>query len=1077
MIRTLLLAIAVFSSISAFSQKIPLIRSGDVIDQGIAAYDSGNYEDAIKTFLKVSPRDTNYVFMLAELALAYNGAQEYEKTIEVCDEGLKQPSPYRAMLMKTKAIALDKKGDYPKSVELFEKAMALFPTDQNLVFNLGVTHFNNKEFEKAKDSFFRSLSINPYHSASHLNLGAISIKEGRKTHALLSYGLYLAINNEDNPSLVLLNNFLANEAEEEGTLTPAGTNAFDKLDQVIRAKLALEKSFKTKVPVDAAVVKQTELFFQQLDMYDKNVNDPWAWFYLPIYKAFRDKNAVEPFIYHLLSSSANETVKKWHKKNEKTLSGFYDLANTEIRGRRTRPIIPGSSGIDRDLPGWYNDNSKLIAYGREDSDGKDIGAWTYFYTNGEKSAEGVYKKGAVKTGVWKYYNSSGILTSEENQETGEITTYYDTGEKSQHYFIKDGKTHGLVEVFYPCGSIKERFTYKDGQVHGKGEVFYSSGQKKVEYNYENGKLSGEYKTWYEDGKLKSIYVNKDHNANGPYIEYFNNGKVSKSGDYLDDKLDGVWKYYYSNGRLSRTGSYANDLGEGEWTFYNQRGELTERRNLKGGKYHGEDKFYVNGNLFFVNTYDDGKLKKVVYYDEGGKVTKEFGSPDGNFSLKGYFSTGELRSEGEVKDGELSGKWKYYYRTGQLLSEYIYEKGLAQGPFVSYHPSGAVKVKAHYVDNQFHGFYQEFFEHGPVKFEGWYQDGKRQQQFLAYTPTGKLESDYYYLDDNLKGATYDYFDGKNDVYAIYHDGLLTHLENYNSRGENLTRAVKDGTSVVYEVRSNGNTLSAKFDVNCGLYNGSVMRWYSENSLFYSYPMVGGERHGRYQYYAPDGKLQVEGDYVKGNREGTWKGYDASGKLSYVGNYLEGNSDSTWTWFYSNGKPSTIINYLDDERHGITTMFTPDGTPAVEKQYDNGDLIAYRTMTASGNWSEWTKTSGDAVIHAYYPNGKTSVREEFKQGRIVGTKVIYYPDGKIYSEFTSVNGDYHGPFAVYYPNGKPEIKGNYQYDEYDGTLSIYNSDGSLSRTEEYYEGGRSGKVILYQKGAKTKEINFWGGVPNE
>ena len=147
--RTLLLAIAVFSSFSTFSQKIPLIRSGDVIDQGIAAYDSGNYEDAIKTFLKVSPRDTNYVFMLAELALAYNGAQEYEKTIEVCDEGLKQPSPYRAMLMKTKAIALDKKGDYAKSVELFEKAMALFPTDQNLVFNLGVTHFNNKEFEKA----------------------------------------------------------------------------------------------------------------------------------------------------------------------------------------------------------------------------------------------------------------------------------------------------------------------------------------------------------------------------------------------------------------------------------------------------------------------------------------------------------------------------------------------------------------------------------------------------------------------------------------------------------------------------------------------------------------------------------------------------------------------------------------------------------------------------------------------------------------------------------------------------------------------------------------------------------------
>lgn len=1077
MIRTLLLVIAIFGSISSFSQKIPLIKSGEVIDQGIAAYDSGNYADAIKSFLAISPRDTNYVLMLAELALAYNGAQEYEKTIETCDEGLKLQSPYKAMFLKSKAIALDKKGEYAQSVELFVKAMAMYPTDQNLVFNLGVTHFNNNQFEKAKDCFFRSLSINPYHGASHINLGNISIKEGRKTHALLSYGMYLAVNNEDNGRLVMLNSFLANEEEDEGSLTPAGLNAFEKLDQVIRARLALEKSFKTKVPIDAAVVKQFELFFQQLDMYDKDVDDPWVKFYIPIYSAFRDKNSIETYLYHILSSAANETVKKWHKKNDKLLNGFYDLANTEIKKRRTNPLISSESGIDPTLPGWYNDDGNLIAFGRENADGKNIGPWTYFYTNGERSAVGTFGKDGIKTGIWKYYGKKGNLISEENQETGEIISYYPTGDKSQRYFVKNGKTDGLVEIWHPCGNLKEKLFYKDGQIHGRGEMFFSNGQKSAEYNYDNGKLTGEYKTWHEDGKPRTLYINKDGKANGPYTEKFSNGRVVKTGAYLDDELDGVWKYYYSNGQMSRTGSYKKNLGEGEWIFYDQRGEVTERRNLLAGELHGDNMFYENGNLHFVNTYEKGKLTRVAFYDEEGKIIKEFGDPKGNFSLKGYFFTGELKSEGQVKDGYLSGKWKYYHRGGQLASEYTYEKGKTEGQVVSYFPTGAVKIKSNYVNNELHGYYQEFYEHGPVKYEGWYQNGKRQQQFLSYNANGKTESDYYYLDDKMTGTTYDYFDGKVTAAITYEDDRIDAMENYNAKGEMVLRGKKDGPKITYEIAPTNTPVIARFSTECGEYNGEIARWFSDGNPFFAYPIVAGRRHGKYLYYAPLKQLQLEGQYVDGYAEGLWKGYDSHGKVDYTGWYLNDNYDSAWTYFYPNGKVSSTVTYLQNERDGITSMFAPDGTPAIDKRYEMGDLIAYRAMTKEGKWSEWTRTSGDALIQAYYPNGKLSAKENHMSSRLIGKKIIYYPDGNVYSEFNYVNGENHGPFAVYYPDGKPEIQGNYQFDDYDGVVRIFNPDGTLLRTEEYTDGSRSGKMVLYNKGVKSKELNFWGGLPHE
>ena len=59
------------------AQNIQLVNSGEVIKQAILLYDSGRYDDAISLFTTVPKQDTNYVYMLSELALTLNAAEKY----------------------------------------------------------------------------------------------------------------------------------------------------------------------------------------------------------------------------------------------------------------------------------------------------------------------------------------------------------------------------------------------------------------------------------------------------------------------------------------------------------------------------------------------------------------------------------------------------------------------------------------------------------------------------------------------------------------------------------------------------------------------------------------------------------------------------------------------------------------------------------------------------------------------------------------------------------------------------------------------------------------------------------------
>jgi antitoxin component YwqK of YwqJK toxin-antitoxin module len=55
----------------------------------------------------------------------------------------------------------------------------------------------------------------------------------------------------------------------------------------------------------------------------------------------------------------------------------------------------------------------------------------------------------------------------------------------------------------------------------------------------------------------------------------------------------------------------------------------------------------------------------------------------------YHDNGQLRSEGNHKDGKEDGPWDDYHDNGQLKSKGTYKDGEWDGPWVSYNKDGTV----------------------------------------------------------------------------------------------------------------------------------------------------------------------------------------------------------------------------------------------------------------------------------------------------------------------------------------------------------------------------------------------------
>jgi len=1074
------------SRFSVAQEKKFIINSGEIIKNGISLYDEGKYKEAIEKLKEVDRNDTNYVWALAELSLAYTADSQYVKAIKIADEGLSYNSKSQAYFYRNKAVALDKMGKTDEAIKVNEEALTKYPWDFLTRYNCALA-YEKKDLPKAIAMYKEVLSYNPYHPLTHYRLGAIASDEGKLVPYMLSSYMYLLVRPGGSNALETITKI---EQLVKGEINlPENKDkenySFSELESIIESKAALSNKYKRKVKLNYSFVAQTQLFLEKLE-YKASDTSVWMQQYVPFFVELNRKNYLEPFIYTILSGLNIPDVQNWLKKNQARKQEFFTWASSYISKDVTKKTVQ-INGKEYTLDAFYYDNRNIYSLGNFKDEKKtiNVGPWIIFYSNTVVNAEGTFDNNGQKTGEWKYYYDDGVLKEVSNYKGGKADgpakVYHPNGAVRYVYAMADGNIQGEAKIYNNAEVLETINQFKDSKLDGVIKTFYNSGTLKSEVPYVNGLKEGKEKVYNKLGTLVQEGEYKNGKYNGSYKTYHANGKVASEGMIKDDQEEGVWNHYYESGKQSVVANFKNGILVGSWKKYSEDGLLMEECTYnEKGKLVGEHKVYdSDGKIHYILDYKDDKLKNVRFFDKSGKLIAENKEKGGVLKLKSFYPDGiHVMSEGTYKNGLRDGVWKYYELNGFVTSEENYKAGNKDGSFRSFYSNGKLESEYSYKKGMLDGFYKRYHKNGKTSTEGYYVDGYKEGYWYNYFPNGKLSEVYYYINGEEQGIYEDYsVVGHRRLTTFVKDGVFTEEAIYDTLGKAYTTCtLRWGTGDFIQKHLNGKPY-VKAKMNGGLLQGQYQKFYPNGQLREKYSFVDGLRHGPIEGFTEEGKKDFSGAYFLGKKTGIWKYYFPDGKtLSAVGKYVNGNRDSLWVWYNEDGTKSSESFYKNNNLHGLNVYYSPDGKEVIlMRKYEDDVLVSYNNMKNGAN-GEFIPVQNETVdITGYYANDTKAIEFKVDKGMREGSCIAYYPSGKKWYEKNYVNGDLEGPKIVYFEDGKVQEKAEFFADELNGIKTTYHPNGKIKSSETYILGVRHGVSRFYDiNGKLVKEKKYVDGL---
>nr|WP_321412400.1 tetratricopeptide repeat protein [uncultured Carboxylicivirga sp.] len=1065
---------------AAFSQQIP---SQQVMEEAMKSYDEGKYDLAISQFRTIHENDSNYQWMLAELAMTYMQKGENDSAIMIADQGLKLKGDNVMHLMRTKGTAYDNIGDTDRAIAVYKQAIEKFPFEPLLYFNLGITYYRLENYEDALACFQESATGNPYHASSHRMLAIMAARQKMYTRALLSLETFLALepnSQRSNALLVYLENFSGNYLDTTmgQFIEPIIDNSlFEEVDHYIKAKIVLTNRYPSMIDFNANLVKQTQMVFDVLPL-DQMQDDFWVKMYYPFFQSIKQGGHLVPLLNTLLLSTNAESVQKYFSKNEKELKAFYSTGSqlSYIKQKRQANLDGEEKIYDFD----YFDNGKIYSIGDVNDQDEETGPWEYFYSNGMLQAKGSFEKGN-KVGQWRYFSAKGDLESTETYVEGKLNGYYigyfDNGNKSVEIPYKEGEVNGLVTWYNYFGMKSDEVEFTNSVRNGKGVSYHINGKVRDKFNYKEGELDGSYYRFFSTGDTSLVEYYKDGKLDGLSREYFMNGQLYASGMYKDGNQDGPWSFYFSNGNLNSKANYVDGKLNGEYKVFYHNGMIESTRNFNSAdEIEGQLAFYNrNGELYLEEIYKNGVIVKVASINSKGERYAVSGDDEGTFSFVTYDINGRKLTEGQLNKGKSVGKWKIYYRNGQLKSEYEYADDQLNGDMISYYPNGKISVVTPYVNGQLEGKYIAYEKNGQVKTEGYYKNNNTDDNWFKYNSKGELEGLTYYLNGESVGYDYSYGlnGGLTEKRKLFQGKVLDYLQ-MNENGDTISYTDLAKESIVNLWGDDGKSKNCEINTLAGMFNGPLSWFYPNGNVLSKRMMEIGVAEGDYVRYYENGKPAAKGNYLNGEQTGIWEYYHENGAKEMTCNYYSDEKDSICTSWHENGQLKEKEEYFIGELQGDSYQYDDYGELMIKLIYDADELIGYQYKKQGTLCDTIYVKGGDFTIESYYDNGQKSYVSEYKDylqnGRLIkydskgqlrlkkemkdgmsdGITEVYYSNGTLKSRYTSIADLREGEEQQYYETGKLKKTINWKSDNEHGITTFYNTSGKVTRKVNYING---------------------------
>jgi antitoxin component YwqK of YwqJK toxin-antitoxin module len=258
-------------------------------------------------------------------------------------------------------------------------------------------------------------------------------------------------------------------------------------------------------------------------------------------------------------------------------------------------------------------------------DGKMQGEWVFYYENGVKQAEGTFIDGngtdvgnsgvprSGRTGVWKFYDEQGKLSSEQIFQNNEVNLirYNVNDKKITDYFYDEDKMNWLPKRGYEY--------YDNGNV--KAEVVTNNGIKTVKEYLENGSIRSELS--YRDTILVAGRV---YRSDGSYVgRLMQQNKLKGLNIFVSDNVDSLTAFNIASAYYKL--DVEKDLKEDPASFYDIYIDKTESYRLgiqvKEGLENDNNILTYNKNILanISRTVLKNKKLEMAFCDEQFNVLR------------------------------------------------------------------------------------------------------------------------------------------------------------------------------------------------------------------------------------------------------------------------------------------------------------------------------------------------------------------------------------------------------------------------------------------------------------------------
>ncbi|MCF8278574.1 MAG: hypothetical protein K9J17_17735 [Flavobacteriales bacterium] len=307
-----------------------------------------------------------------------------------------------------------------------------------------------------------------------------------------------------------------------------------------------------------------------------------------------------------------------------------------------------------------------------------------------------------------------------------------------------------------------------------------------------------------------------------------------------------------------------------------------------GKKQGNwKKTYSNGKVRYEGQFKDDEPFGLFkyYYDNGSLQATNNHIGDGKVANHAYHKNGKIKAKGIFHDQLKDSLWQYFNENEQLVLEENYIMDTLHGSQKTYYENQQLGEETHFNHGEKHGPWNKFFDNGKPWVVATYDDGNLHGDFVMYNDDGKRK-----------------FQGKYE-HGIRNGVWLIFNEN--------------GSVKTQDVYRDGVMKSQKYE------NGEFTEYYLDEIPKSVYNYKKGKKEGEFKEYYD------KGQWVREETPGKMGGPDE------ITEHLEGTQVKVQGWYH------------EDQYNGKVTYFKEDGSTDKVEVWENGTLVSTIDWEGTGN----------------------------------------------------------------------------------------------------------------------------------